>query len=95
MTPDLSCTSFVTLALWVTSSPTCLAKPRPIMSMPPTGWNMVVWNSSFMKNAIWLKTPDFRTSSNGKSSEARGAPFTPPPGARSKPRWLEARRPLV
>ena len=71
------------MALKVMSCCTCLAKALPIMPMPPTGWNMVVCISWFMKKAMFFHTWEFSTSWKEKSCDGIGSPLTPPPGGRS------------
>ena len=49
--------------------------------MPPTGWNMVVWNSYSEKLARLPHRPDFRMSDRAIGAPGTGAAPRPPPGS--------------
>src|ERR1700721_260077 len=88
VTPLSSCSMRVTLeSNWI-RAPTSLANARPIASMPPTGWNIVDWNSYRAKFCRYRQSRDRRISDRLTGSLTLGTAFRPPPGAREKPRHV-------
>ncbi len=62
------------------------------MSIPPTGWNIVVWKSLSMWKARYCDRPERMISARGKGWDGTPAPSGPPPGGFSKPRRSLASR---